>query len=73
VLLNILRQKSGDEEVKRYAVSYMESKGSFAYCREVLRELGKEAQGEVERISEGKGRWREEVLGIMKGLAVEEA
>ncbi|KFY61294.1 hypothetical protein V496_05077 [Pseudogymnoascus sp. VKM F-4515 (FW-2607)] len=49
VLLNILRQKSADEEVKRYAVAYMEGKGSFAYCREVLKELGREAQAEVER------------------------
>ncbi|OBT45687.1 hypothetical protein VE00_03927 [Pseudogymnoascus sp. WSF 3629] len=73
VLLNILRQKSADEEVKRYAVAYMEGKGSFAYCREVLKELGKEAVAEVERVSEGKGRWREEVLGILGGLAVEDA
>ncbi|KAL5350081.1 geranylgeranyl pyrophosphate synthetase [Pseudogymnoascus australis] len=72
VLLNILRQKSADEEVKRYAVAYMEGKGSFAYCREVLKELGREAQAEVERVSEGKGRWREEVLGILGGLAVED-
>lgn len=50
----------------------MEGKGSFAYCREVLKELGKEAEAEVERVSEGKGRWREEVLGILGGLAVED-
>lgn len=72
MLLNILRQKSADEEVKRYAVAYMEGKGSFAYCREVLKELGKEAQVEVERVSGGQGRWREEVLGILGGLAVED-
>ncbi|ELR04160.1 hypothetical protein GMDG_06588 [Pseudogymnoascus destructans 20631-21] len=73
VLLNILRQKSADGEVKRYAVAYMEGKGSFAYCREVLKELGREAVVEVERVSGGEGRWREEVLGILGGLAVEGA
>ncbi|KAK4109406.1 geranylgeranyl pyrophosphate synthetase [Canariomyces notabilis] len=35
-LLNILRQKTSDEEVKRYAVAYMESTGSFDYTRRVL-------------------------------------
>lgn len=72
MLLNILRQKTEDEEVKRYAVAYMESKGTFRYCREVLASLGKEVEAEVERISGGQGRWREEILGILKGLAIED-
>ncbi|GLB10484.1 terpene cyclase [Aspergillus tubingensis] len=38
-LLSILKQKTKDEEVKLYAVSYMESTGSFAHTRDVVREL----------------------------------
>ena len=36
-LIGILRQKTSDPEIKRYAVSYMESTGSFEYTRSVLR------------------------------------
>ena len=71
MLLNILRQKTTDDEVKRYAVTYMEGKGSFKYCREVLARLGKEAETEVERVSGGKGEWREKILAILGGLGVE--
>ncbi|KUI74079.1 Geranylgeranyl pyrophosphate synthase [Cytospora mali] len=35
-LINILKQRTGDEEVKRYAIKYMETTGSFDYTREVL-------------------------------------
>lgn len=35
-LLNILRQKPTDVEVKRYAVDYMRDAGSFAYTEKVL-------------------------------------
>ncbi|KAK2807924.1 hypothetical protein FQN50_005166 [Emmonsiellopsis sp. PD_5] len=38
-LINILKQKTTEEEVKRYAVSYMESTGSFAYTRKVVTQL----------------------------------
>lgn len=67
-LINILKQKTEDDEVKRYAVSYMEGMGSFAYCREVLarlvegaRELIKE-EIRVGGYEDGKG------LGVMKIL-----
>lgn len=36
-LLNILKQKTQDEEVKRYAVGYMEKMGSFEYSREIVK------------------------------------
>ncbi|KAF2126527.1 hypothetical protein P153DRAFT_425095 [Dothidotthia symphoricarpi CBS 119687] len=39
ILINILKQKTTDEEVKRYALRYMESKGSFEYSRGVIEEL----------------------------------
>ncbi|KAI1820191.1 terpenoid synthase [Xylaria intraflava] len=35
-LINILKQKTTDDMVKRYAVSYMESTGSFEYTKKVL-------------------------------------
>jgi geranylgeranyl diphosphate synthase, type III len=38
-LVNILRQKTRDDEVKRYAVRYMEARASFAYTRRVIADL----------------------------------
>ncbi|KAL4934113.1 FPP/GGPP synthase family protein [Aspergillus undulatus] len=38
-LINILRQKTKDEEVKRYALQYMESTGSFKHTQRVVRDL----------------------------------
>lgn len=38
-LLNILKQKPQDDGVKRYAVKYMESTGSFAYTQKVVIQL----------------------------------
>lgn len=43
-LLNILKQKTDDAQVKRYAVSYMEGTGSFEYCRQVLDTLTERAK-----------------------------
>ncbi|KXL51291.1 hypothetical protein M433DRAFT_60717 [Acidomyces richmondensis BFW] len=50
VLINILKQKTRDEEVKRYAVAYMERVGSFAYTRRVLRGLGRKAAALVDEL-----------------------
>ncbi len=54
-LINILKQKTTDDEVKKYAVKYMESTGSFEYCKIILRELKEKALGMVEEIDEGIG------------------
>ncbi|KAF2281115.1 terpenoid synthase, partial [Westerdykella ornata] len=51
VLMNILKQKTGDEEVKRYAVRYMQERGSFEYSRAVIERLrarSEELVGQVE-------------------------
>ncbi|KAK5164005.1 hypothetical protein LTR04_002105 [Oleoguttula sp. CCFEE 6159] len=56
ILVNILRQKTHDAAVKRYAVDYMERVGSFAYTRKVLRELGRRALRETEALDAGRGR-----------------
>ncbi|OQO10007.1 hypothetical protein B0A48_04362 [Cryoendolithus antarcticus] len=71
VLINILKQKPTDEDVKRYAVAYMESVGSFAYTRRVLRGLQKKAAGLVEAVDNGRGLGRG-VSGILDALKVDE-
>ena len=69
-LLNILKQKTEDEQVKRYAVTYMESTGSLEYCRKVLGTLMERARKLVEGLEDegetkGKG-----VLMILDKLAI---
>jgi geranylgeranyl diphosphate synthase, type III len=49
-LINILKQKTTDEEVKRYAVKYMEGTGSFEYTRRAIRDLKGKAQGLIENL-----------------------
>lgn len=53
-LINILKQKTTDDEVKKYAVKYMESTGSFEYCKNILRDLNDKAMSMIESIDEGK-------------------
>ncbi|KAF4276710.1 hypothetical protein CNMCM8689_005943 [Aspergillus fumigatus] len=43
-LMNILKQKTEDEDVKRYAVRIIESTGSFDHCRKKLENLTAEAR-----------------------------
>lgn len=54
-LVNILRQKTQSDEVKKYAVSYMEACGSFEYTRNTIRALRDEAMAEIERVDGGRG------------------
>ena len=58
-LINILKQKTQDEEVKKYAVKYMESTGSFDYCRKVIRELKTKAATLITEMDAGTGRGAE--------------
>ena len=70
-LLNILKQKTENEQVKRYAVSYMEGTGSFEYCRQVLRTLGEKAKGLVDVLDEGKhGNGKKLLLGFLDKMAL---
>lgn len=55
-LINILKQKTTDIEVKRYAVRYMEGTGSFAYTREVIGVLIERARKTAEEIDQGRGK-----------------
>lgn len=57
-LINILKQKTKDDEVKRYAVAFMESTGSFTYTQKVVRDLHGRALtliDEIERSEPGQG------------------
>ena len=45
ILINILKQKTTDDEVKKYACRYMQSKGSFEYSASVIEDL----RGKVEQ------------------------
>lgn len=69
-LLNILKQKTDDEQVKRYAVQYMEGTGSFEYCRKVLVTLTDRARVLVDELNvdveeHRKGRGVREILDKM--------
>jgi geranylgeranyl diphosphate synthase type 3 len=49
-LLNILKQRSEDEDVKRYAIQYIESTGSFDYSFEKLSILLESARAIIKEI-----------------------
>ncbi|OJJ68391.1 hypothetical protein ASPBRDRAFT_133371 [Aspergillus brasiliensis CBS 101740] len=54
-LMNILRQRSEDDSVKKYAVEYINSTGSFDYCRERLASLLEEADQMVKELEKEVG------------------
>ncbi|XP_071452072.1 terpene synthase [Hetaerina americana] len=69
-VMNILRQRTRDVEVKKYCVSLMERYGSFAYTRQLLEQLDTEAREEITRLGSNPlmealmdevGNWREAV------------
>ncbi|KAF2774123.1 terpenoid synthase [Teratosphaeria nubilosa] len=70
VLINILKQKTENEEVKRYAMQYMEKTGSFAYTRRVLRGLTKKALMLVDEV-EARGGRGEGVRSILERMRVD--
>jgi geranylgeranyl pyrophosphate synthase len=53
-LMNILRQKSEDETVKRYTIQIIESTGSFEYTRQKLVTLTAKARGMLDNIGDIK-------------------
>lgn len=55
-LINILKQKTTDDGVKRYAVAYMETTGSFEYSRKVIKELKAKAGDLIAEMDSGSGR-----------------
>lgn len=63
-LINILKQKTQDPEVKKYAVKYMESTGSFEYTRKVVKELRAKALIAIDKLDNESGK----AAGIKKIL-----
>ena len=49
-LISILRQRTEDVELKRFAIQCVEQSGSFEYTRQVLLGLEKETFEEIERL-----------------------
>ncbi|KAF2368606.1 Polyprenyl synthetase [Trinorchestia longiramus] len=49
-IINIIRQRPKDTEVKRYCVSLLEKYGSLAYTRDMLRQLEQQAKEEIEKL-----------------------
>lgn len=65
-LINILKQKPREDDIKRYALSYLENTKSFEYTRGVVRKLKTEAINTIQGL-EKQG--LEENIGIRKILA----
>ncbi|XP_070159212.1 terpene synthase isoform X2 [Polyergus mexicanus] len=49
-IINILRQRTKDIEVKRHCIKLLEKFGSFKYTRSVLEEMDMQARIEIERL-----------------------
>jgi geranylgeranyl diphosphate synthase type 3 len=69
-LINILKQKTTDDEVKRYAVQYMEGTGSFEYTRKVVRGLKQKAAALIADMDAGSGRG-DQVKAILDKMDVD--
>jgi geranylgeranyl diphosphate synthase type 3 len=69
-LINILKQRTQDEEVKRYAVKYMEKTGSFEYTRRVVAELKGKAMKLIDDLDNGLGQ-ATELKKILDKIGVE--
>lgn len=72
VLINILKQKTQDDEVKRYAVAYMEKMASFSYTRKVLRGLTKRALALIDDLDQGREK-AEGIRSILEKMKVEDS
>ncbi|KAF2808977.1 geranylgeranyl pyrophosphate synthetase [Mytilinidion resinicola] len=68
VLINILKQKTTDEEVKKYAVSYMERTGSFQYSKRCVEELNAKARHMVQDLERSLGEDGKEGAEAMRGF-----
>jgi geranylgeranyl diphosphate synthase, type III len=70
-LINILKQKTTDDEVKRYAVKYMEGTGSFEYTRRAIRDLKAKAYGLIENLDTEGGGQGDAIRKILERIDVE--
>lgn len=70
-LVNILKQKTTDVQVKRYAVTYMESTGSFEYTHKVLTTLIERARKLTLELDDGRGK-QDGILAILDKMVLDE-
>lgn len=70
VLINILKQKTRDETVKKFAVVHMEKTGSFVYTERVLSELIAKAIDLTRSMDSSEGE-AQGILEILKKLSIE--
>ncbi|KAL9095571.1 MAG: hypothetical protein Q9165_002003 [Trypethelium subeluteriae] len=70
VLMNILKQKTTDDEVKKFAVQYMDRMGSFEYTRAVLRQLEAQALSLIDTADAGRGEG-DAIRRILEKLRIE--
>lgn len=68
VIYNILKQKTTDEEVKRYAVRYLEEKGSFEYSKGVIVGLRAKAEGLIREVEGELGEEAREGAEALRGV-----
>jgi geranylgeranyl diphosphate synthase type 3 len=68
VLYNILKQKTTDEEVKRYAIRYLQEKGSFEYSAKVIAELRQKAEELITQIETAMGEEGKEGAAGLRAL-----
>ncbi|KAL6229513.1 hypothetical protein BDW75DRAFT_235156 [Aspergillus navahoensis] len=73
-LLNILRQRTEDEAVKKYTIQILEKTGSFEFTRQKLRDLTATARDMLTGMSEraGAGTGAAGLLGILDFLELKE-
>ncbi|KAK2736192.1 geranylgeranyl pyrophosphate synthetase [Myotisia sp. PD_48] len=64
-LLNILKQKTEDDDVKNYAIRYIESTGSFEYCRQKLSSLTSDARNMVHDLGADVGMGESEEINAI--------
>ena len=69
-LINILKLKTQDDDVKRYAVTCMENAGSFQYAKKVVKELKSKAAKLISALDQGTGKG-DEVRRILDQMDVE--
>ncbi|KAM0664042.1 hypothetical protein ACQRIU_007043 [Beauveria bassiana] len=70
-LVNILKQKTADIQVKRYAVAYMEGTGSFAYTHKVLATLIERAKKLTLELDNSRGK-QAGILAILDKMVINE-
>lgn len=69
LLLNILKQRTEDENIKLYAINHMKATGSFQYCEDKLDMLWNEAMNMVNQLELSMGPCRR-IRSILQYLKV---